>query len=359
VIALPQYLGLVRAAETQLANALTLVADRHSADADVRDTAHLLARWSRRHVEMLEPAIDRYSIRDVPDAERLRAGLFQGARVGGVGLLRDVNDLLALGAYLRGTWTAVFQAAMELHDLELANIATLAAEDVNRQLAWIKTRVRMTATQALTVPPHRSRELWASIPKIPTAASLPDALWAPIAGAVLVGFVGVLALLAGQPWLLPSLGPTAYLLAQLPAQPSGRAYNVLAGHLLGLAAGIVAVWATGAVAAPIVLETGTLSGARVAAAVLAVALTVIATIALAASHPPAAATTLLVALGSLRTPQDAVNVAIGAAIMAMAGAVLRRLRLGQWPYRRATHAPAQAGAPAETQPVAPELKKAA
>lgn len=104
----------------------------------------------------------------------------------------------------------------------------------------------MTATQALTVPPHRWRELWASIPKIPTAASLPDALWAPIAGAVLVGFVGVLALLAGQPWLLPSLGPTAYPLAQLPAQPSGRAYNVLAGHLLGLAAGIVAVSATGA-----------------------------------------------------------------------------------------------------------------
>ena len=163
----------------------------------------------------------------------------------------------------------------------------------------------------------------------------------------------------GQPWLLPSLGPTAYLLAQLPAQPAARAYNVLAGHLLGLAAGIVAVLATGAAASPVVLETGTISGIRVAAAVLAVALTVLTTIALAASHPPAAATTLLVALGSLRTPQDALNVAIGAAIMAATGVVLRRLRLGQWPYRRTTHAPAAAGAPAETQPVAPELKKAA
>jgi hypothetical protein len=359
MIALPQYLGLVRAAETHLANALTLVADRHSADADVRDTAHLLARWSRRHVEMLRPAVDRYGMRDVPDVDRLRAGLFQGARVGGVGLLRDVNDLLALGAYLRGTWTAVFQAAMELHDLELANIATRAAEDVDRQLAWIKTRVRMTAPQALTVPPHRRRELVASIPKVATAAALPDALWAPIGGGVLVGLVGALALLAGQPWLLPSLGPTAYLLAQLPAQPSARAYNVLAGHLLGLAAGMIAVWATGAAAAPVVLETGTISGTRVAAGVLAVALTLLATIALAASHPPAAATTLLVALGSLRTPQDAVNIAIGAAIMAVTGVVLRRLRLGQWPHRRATHAPARAGAPAETQPVAPELKKAA
>jgi hypothetical protein len=359
MIALPKYLGIVRAAEAQLANAFTLLADRHSADPDFRDTGHLLARWSRHHVPMLAPAIARYGVRDVPDPERLRAGLFQGARVGGLGVLRDANELLALVMYVRGAWTAVFQAAMELHDLDLANVCTRAAEDVDRQLAWVKTHVRMGAAQALTVPPNRRHAVWASMPKLPTPASLPDAVWAPLAAAVLVGIVGVLALLAGQAWLLPSLGPTAYLLALMPAQPSTRPYNVLAGHLIGLAAGIAAVWMTGAAAAPDVLQTGTITSARVGAAVLSMAVAMVASLALGASHPPAAATTLLVALGPLRTAQDATNVAVGAAIMAAAGFALRRLRLGEWPHRRATHAPASSGAPAETQPVAPELKKAA
>jgi hypothetical protein len=356
---LPKYLGIVQAAERQLAAALTLVADRHSANADVRDTGYLLARWSRRHVELLEPAIARYGVRDMPDPASLRAGLFHGHRVGGLGLLRDTNDLMALVTYVRGAWTSVFQAAMELHDLELANLCTHAVEDVDRQFAWTKTRLRLTAAQALTVPPDRPHELLASISTVPTPAALMEAAWAPLAGALLTGIIGVLALLAGQPWLLPSLGPTAYLLAHTPAQPAARLYNVLAGHLIGLAAGIVAVLLTNAAAAPVVLQAGTISGPRVAAAALAVGLTLFVTLLLGATHPPAAATTLLVAFGSLRTPGDAVNVAIGAAILAVLGVAVRRLRLGDWPRRRRTHAPASAGAPAETQPVASELRKAA
>jgi hypothetical protein len=83
-------------------------------------------------------------------------------------------------------------------------------------------------------------------------AAWPELAWAPVAAAVLLAVVGALALLAGQPWLLPNLGPTAYLLAALPALPSGRIYNVIAGHLIGLASGIVAVSLTRADTAPLV-----------------------------------------------------------------------------------------------------------
>jgi len=37
-------------------------------------------------------------------------------------------------------------------------------------------------------------------------AVVPDMVWGPLA-------VGLIGLAAGQPWLFPSLGPTAYLLA--------------------------------------------------------------------------------------------------------------------------------------------------
>ena len=110
---------------------------------------------------------------------------------------------------------------------------------------------------------------------------------------------------------------------------------------------------------PVVLETGEVSGARVGAAVLALGLTLFGTLALQASHPPAGATTLLVALGSLSTPLDALGVGIGAAVVAATGYGLRGLRLAWWPRRRETHVPAVAGTAAITQPVAPEFKKAA
>jgi hypothetical protein len=356
---LPAYLGIVRDAERHLADALTLLADRHSADADVRDVARLLARWSRAHVAKLAPFLARYGVRSMADPARLRGGLLQGTRVGGLGLVRDVHDLLTYGQYVRGAWTAVFQAAMELHDMELAGLCTEAAEATDRQLIWLETRLRLTAPQALTVPPSRGAELYASLPKVPTPAAWPDLAWAPLTGGLLVLVIGLLALAAGQPWLLPSLGPTAYLIAEMPASPMNRFYNVVAGHLLGVVAGILAVWATGAAVAPVTLETGVLAAPRVWAAALAIVLTLAACLALRASHAPAAATTLLVALGSLRTPGDVLGLALGAAVMAAVGVALRRLRLGRWPHRRATHAPSSAGPPAITAPVAPEFKKAA
>jgi CBS-domain-containing membrane protein len=66
------------------------------------------------------------------------------------------------------------------------------------------------------------------------------------------------------------------------------------------------------------------------AAVLAVALNMLGGLLLRASHPPAAATTLLVALGGFKTTvHDAVTVIVGVLIVAIVGEVLRRIRLGQ------------------------------
>jgi CBS-domain-containing membrane protein len=50
---------------------------------------------------------------------------------------------------------------------------------------------------------------------------------------------------------------------------------------------------------------------------------------LRALHPPAGATTLLVALGALQTKTDALNVIIGVLIIAAAGEMLRLIRLGK------------------------------
>jgi CBS-domain-containing membrane protein len=69
--------------------------------------------------------------------------------------------------------------------------------------------------------------------------------------------------------------------------------------------------------------------------VLAVLVSMLLAIALRASHPPAAATTLLVALGSISTGGQALNVVAGAAILAAAGEGLRALRMGKLRARKA------------------------
>jgi hypothetical protein len=132
-----------------------------------------------------------------------------------------------------------------------------------------------------------------------------------------------------QPWLLPSLGPTAFLQAAMPAHPSARLYNVVGGHLGGVAAGFVGLWLFNAWNDPIVLQSGQMTEGRLGAAVVALALTMLVGMLLRASHPPAAATTLLVALGSLRTAQQLEALFIGLAILAVVGELIRRIRLGQ------------------------------
>lgn len=157
--------------------------------------------------------------------------------------------------------------------------------------------------------------------------TMPDVVWGPLAVGALMAVAGLIGLAAGRPWLFPSLGPTAYLQAEVPGKPSSRFYNTVVGHLVGLAAGVAAVLLLGGDGAPPVLADKELSAVRVGAAVVASGLTMLGLALLKASHPPAAATTLLVALGGIGpTWSDAGNVVAGVVVVASFGEGVRYLR---------------------------------
>ena len=155
---------------------------------------------------------------------------------------------------------------------------------------------------------------------------MPDALWGPVVAAVLILVVGALGVVAGSPWLVPSLGPTAVLIAVTPLHPTARPWNTVVGHLGGVLAGALAVTAFGAWAAPTVMGDHVLVTARVVAATLAIALTLVIGSMTRASHPPAAATTLLVALGGIATLDQAVALLAGVIAIAVVGEAARRVR---------------------------------
>lgn len=169
---------------------------------------------------------------------------------------------------------------------------------------------------------------------------IPDLLWGPVTTGGLVLAAGALGLAVGQPLLFPSLGPTAVLYADFPAHSSARPYNTLVGHLVGLGSGYLAVFLASAQAAPAVLATHELAPSRVVAGTLAVTLTWVILWAIHAPHPPAAATTLLAALGGFRPiAEDALAVIIGVLVVAVLGQALRWAR-GR--YRRPIE-PSRAG----------------
>ncbi len=169
--------------------------------------------------------------------------------------------------------------------------------------------------------PNLGRKTWATL--------VPDGIWAPITGALLIFLVGVISLAARRPWLFASLGPTAYLHAENPDHRSSHFYNTVVGHLVALASGFFAVWMLNAWSEPNVMATGQLTLVRVLACTLAIGLTILVVLTLRASHQPAGATTLLVALGTFQTLHDAVIVIVGVLLIAIVGEPIRRLRVGK------------------------------
>jgi hypothetical protein len=156
---------------------------------------------------------------------------------------------------------------------------------------------------------------------------IPDAVWGPVVAGILILIVGLIGLAFGQPWLFPSLGPTAYLQVEQPGMKAAQFYNTFVGHMIGMGAGFLGILILNAWNAPIVLSTGELTMPRVGAAAIAIAVTLAVNSLLRASHPPAAATTLLVALGSMQTADKALKIFIGVLILAVLGEAMRQLRV--------------------------------
>ena len=323
-----RFIGLAQGTEAQLRDALLLVAERHERDYDVSRGATLMAGWRTLHLDWLEPIEGRFGTVPAERPEKLRAALLGGTRVGGMGLLDDLRDIALLTEESQTTWTILYQGARELEDTELLRVAADAREHDVRTLRWLRTLINHSAPEVLAVAIDPSKELEASLPKAADrVASVPDPLWGPLAGMAVLAVPAVVSLAAGAPLLFPSLGPTAALVAVEPASPASRAWNVVVGHAGGILAGFAGLVVFGALDAPTLFTDKVLDPGRAWASVLALGLTILVGMLLRANHPPAAATTLLVSLGGIRTADDVLHLAVGVVLVAIAGELLRRVRL--------------------------------
>jgi hypothetical protein len=146
---LATYLGLLRAAEKSLAEGFRRVGAGHAAEPDVRHLCGVLAGWCDHHVAALAPIVQRYDEHREDEPERLLADELGETRSGGVGLLRDLQDLYTLASFVDITWTVVGQAGQGLRDPELLDVVAACEGETGRQLLWLKTRIKQAAPQAL------------------------------------------------------------------------------------------------------------------------------------------------------------------------------------------------------------------
>jgi len=153
-----------------------------------------------------------------------------------------------------------------------------------------------------------------------------DLIITPLSEAALLFVAAAIGLAAHEPLVFASLGPTAYELVETPERKSARPYNVVGGHLVGVLAGFLALYATGARATP-GISSGWIQWPRIWAVVLAAAITVLVTLLIKATQPAALSTTLLIALGIMQTWQDGFIIMGGVAIMLICGEPVRKWRL--------------------------------
>lgn len=144
-----------------------------------------------------------------------------------------------------------------------------------------------------------------------------------INSAVTIALLSVIAMVTGEPFVFPSLGPTAFLLFFSALSVSASPRNVFCGHLIGVLAGFTGLLIFGLQAVPADLDD--INAARLGAVAFALSVTLAAMILLGVPHAPAGATTLIVALGLLRTPSQLMVLMFAVVILILQGLAINRL----------------------------------
>lgn len=150
-----------------------------------------------------------------------------------------------------------------------------------------------------------------------------NAVYTFVGSLVAIGLSGTWAWLVKEPLVFPSLGATAFLIFETPLAEVGTPRNTVIGHFVGVAVGVLSLAIFGLLTSPSVYVSGVTFG-RVCAIALAVALTGGGLRVLRAAHPPAGATTIIVASGLLHTPHQIADVLVGVVLLTIAGWLLNR-----------------------------------
>ncbi len=162
-------------------------------------------------------------------------------------------------------------------------------------------------------------------------ARLVRSIYVFVNGFITIAVLALLALVSRNPFVFPSLGPTAYLLFFSPLGKTSSPRNTIVGHAIGLVSGYAAFVLTGAGAQPFGAHPG-IFWPRILAAALSLSATGALMVLLDVSHPPAGATTLIVSLGIISKPRELVIIEVAVFLLVAQALMINRLAGLPYPW---------------------------
>ena len=149
------------------------------------------------------------------------------------------------------------------------------------------------------------------------------AVYVGINGFVTIGLLALLALVTGSPFVFPSLGPASYLFFFSPLAEASSPRNTILSTAIGIVCGYAAFAVTAGFGPPLSMH-GSVHGSILLAAALSLSATGALMVLFRLSHPPAAATTLIVSLG-LISPKEFVVLQVAVILLTAYAFVINRL----------------------------------
>jgi len=164
----------------------------------------------------------------------------------------------------------------------------------------------------------------------------PLLLFVLVTGSIALGTISLAAWLTKLPLLFPPLGPSAFILFSTPMSEQASPRSVFVSHAMGVAAGFASLWILNAIFPDAGLLTGTGIGLpRILATALAMSLIGVGMMGMNTPHPPAAATTLIVATGYLTRPEHVLGLMAAVTLLLLEAIFFIRLQAGlPYPFWR-------------------------
>ena len=187
-----------------------------------------------------------------------------------------------------------------------------AGSELERTLAGLLHRLRLRALER-----HAGRR-----PAL--------AIFTALNACISIGLIAIIAVVTGTAFVFPSLGATAFLMFYTPSAPASSPRNTMAGQTLAVVMGYLSLIVT---RAPRTGPSGAfeVNWPHVVAAMMSLALTVGLMVLLNVEHPPAASTTLLIALGALQDIAQLVLLLAAVALLIGQAIVINRLAGVRYP----------------------------
>jgi len=161
-------------------------------------------------------------------------------------------------------------------------------------------------------------------------------LVAGLNGGLAILTICLFAWLTDLPLVFPALGPSAFILFSAPLSPAGAPRCVILGHATCLATGYVVWHLIGHLAGgPVCLEAG--GWPLFCSASLALAVSALLMVRLSCPHPPACASSLVVALGAVTHYYDLLFMGVAVVWLATQAVLMNRLAglpVPTWSYRQ-------------------------